>query len=133
MAEFLLKYADAHGAVHERVEDAENERALRDKYADQGVLIYSIKPRHSLGDSERRDWATDVTAISKGWQAGWLKLADIPKLFAIVGVELADDWQERLERMSAAPPAEPAGDDEDLDEDLDEDDLEDEEDERDAA
>ena len=50
MAEFLLKYADAHGAVHERVEDAENERALRDKYADQGVLIYSIKPRHSLGE-----------------------------------------------------------------------------------
>jgi type IV pilus assembly protein PilC len=32
------------------VEDAENERSLRDKYADQGVLIYSIKPRHSLGE-----------------------------------------------------------------------------------
>lgn len=50
MAEFLLKYADAQGAVHERVEDAEDERALRDKYADQGVLIYSIKPKHSLGE-----------------------------------------------------------------------------------
>ena len=50
MAEFLLKYADAQGSVHERVEDAEDERALRDKYADQGVLIYSIKPKHSLGE-----------------------------------------------------------------------------------
>ena len=50
MAEFLLKYADAQGSVHERVEDAESERALRDKYADQGVLIYSIKPKHSLGE-----------------------------------------------------------------------------------
>lgn len=50
MAEFLLKYADAQGSVHERVEDADSERALRDKYADQGVLIYSIKPRHSLGE-----------------------------------------------------------------------------------
>ncbi len=58
MAEFLLKYADAQGAVHERVEDADDERALRDKYADQGVLIYSIKPKHSLGElqavAERR-------------------------------------------------------------------------------
>ncbi len=50
MAEFLLKYADALGSVHERLEDAESERALRDKYADQGVLIYSIKPKHSLGE-----------------------------------------------------------------------------------
>jgi type IV pilus assembly protein PilC len=50
MAEFLLKYADAQGSVHERVEDADSERALRDKYADQGVLIYSIKPKHSLGE-----------------------------------------------------------------------------------
>jgi type IV pilus assembly protein PilC len=50
MAEFLLKYADAQGSVHERVEDAENERALREKYVDQGVLIYSIKPRRSLGE-----------------------------------------------------------------------------------
>ncbi|MCB1022072.1 MAG: type II secretion system F family protein [Bryobacterales bacterium] len=52
MAEFMLKYADAQGAVHERVEDADSERALRDKYADQGVLIYSIRPRHSLGEMQ---------------------------------------------------------------------------------
>ncbi len=45
MAEFLLKYADPQGAVHERVEQAESETALRERFSSKGVLIYSIKPQ----------------------------------------------------------------------------------------
>ncbi len=74
-------------------------------------------PVHSLGDSDRRQWTEEMNAISKGWTAGWLKLANIEKLFAFVGIDLSDDWRARFERMSAAPtpgqPGAPAeGDDE---------------------
>ena len=50
MPEYVLKYADAGGAVHERIEDADSEQALRERFADAGVLIYSIKPRRSAVD-----------------------------------------------------------------------------------
>lgn len=43
MAEFLLKYADARGQIKEQVAEADSERDLRDRFAQQGFLIYSIK------------------------------------------------------------------------------------------
>ena len=48
MAEFVLKYADADGAVHQRVEQAASEAELRERYAADGLLIYSIAPRTAL-------------------------------------------------------------------------------------
>ena len=45
MAEFSLKYADARGAIHQQIAEASSERELRDRFAQQGFLIYSIKPR----------------------------------------------------------------------------------------
>lgn len=45
MAEWLLKYADARGEIHQQVAIATTERELRDRYTQQGFLIYSIKPR----------------------------------------------------------------------------------------
>jgi type IV pilus assembly protein PilC len=45
MAEWTLKYADARGAIHQQVAEAASERELRDRYSQQGFLIYSIKPR----------------------------------------------------------------------------------------
>ena len=45
MAEWTLKYADARGAIHQQVAEATSERELRDRFAQQGFLIYSIKPR----------------------------------------------------------------------------------------
>ena len=48
MAEFLLKYADAQGGVHERVESAPSERQLRERYVEQGFLVYSIQPKRKL-------------------------------------------------------------------------------------
>jgi type IV pilus assembly protein PilC len=48
MAEFVLKYADPRGEVHQQVAEAGTEKELRDRYAQQGFLIYSIKPRHEI-------------------------------------------------------------------------------------
>jgi len=48
MAEFAVKYADPRGEVHQQVTEAATEKELRDRYAQQGFLIYSIKPRREL-------------------------------------------------------------------------------------
>ena len=48
MAEFVLKYADPRGEIHHKVTEAANEKEIRDKYAQQGLLIYSIKPRREI-------------------------------------------------------------------------------------
>ena len=45
MAEFVLKYADGRGQIHQQVATAGSEKELRDRYSQQGFLIYSIKPR----------------------------------------------------------------------------------------
>src|ERR1700693_3594546 len=45
MAEWTLKYADARGAIHQQVAEATSEKELRDRFSQQGFLIYSIKPR----------------------------------------------------------------------------------------
>ena len=45
MAEWTLKYADARGEVHQQVAQAESERELRERFTEQGYLIYSIRPR----------------------------------------------------------------------------------------
>src|SRR6202521_168785 len=45
MAEWTLKYADARGEIHQQVAEAESERELRDRFTEQGFLIYSVRPR----------------------------------------------------------------------------------------
>src|SRR5271154_1504506 len=45
MAEWTLKYADTRGEIHQQVAEAESERELRDRFTEQGFLIYSIRPR----------------------------------------------------------------------------------------
>ena len=49
MAEYVLKYADGRGQVHQQVLAATSEKELRDRYSSQGFLIYSIKPRSAAG------------------------------------------------------------------------------------
>ncbi len=49
MADFVLKYADPQGVVHERVETGTSEDDLRERYAAQGLLIYSIAPKRLFG------------------------------------------------------------------------------------
>ena len=49
MADFVLKYADARGQIHQQVATAGSEKELRDKYSQQGFLIYSIRQRGAAG------------------------------------------------------------------------------------
>jgi type IV pilus assembly protein PilC len=51
MADFVLKYADGRGQIHHQVASAASEKELREKYAQQGFLIYSIKARSGVGSS----------------------------------------------------------------------------------
>src|ERR1019366_10018410 len=48
MSEWVLKYADPRGEVHQQVAEAGTEKELPDPYSQQGFLIYSIKPRHEI-------------------------------------------------------------------------------------
>ncbi len=48
MAEFVLKYADARGEIHHQVAQATSEKEIRDRYTQQGFLIYSVQPRKGL-------------------------------------------------------------------------------------
>src|SRR5262249_24890342 len=45
VADFVLKYADGRGQIHQQVASAASEKELRERYSQQGFLIYSIKPR----------------------------------------------------------------------------------------
>jgi type IV pilus assembly protein PilC len=48
MAEFVLKYADPRGQIHQQVAEAGSEGELRDKLSQQGYLIYSIRPKSEI-------------------------------------------------------------------------------------
>jgi type IV pilus assembly protein PilC len=56
MAEFVLKYADGRGQIHQQVASASSEKELRDRYSQQGFLIYSVNPRVTalVGSGPRR-------------------------------------------------------------------------------
>jgi type IV pilus assembly protein PilC len=53
MAEWTLKYADARGEMHQQVAQADSERELRDRYTEQGYLVYSVRPREGVGSGLR--------------------------------------------------------------------------------
>ncbi|MFN7998799.1 MAG: type II secretion system F family protein [Bryobacteraceae bacterium] len=48
MAEFVLKYADTRGEIHQQVASAGSEKEIRERYSQQGFLIYSIKAKRGL-------------------------------------------------------------------------------------
>ena len=48
MAEFLVKVADERGHVTEQVESAHSADEVRDRIVQQGLLVYSVKPRGLL-------------------------------------------------------------------------------------
>src|SRR5438093_5998651 len=45
--EFVLKYADARGEIHQQTASAGTEQEVRERYSQQGFLIYSIRPRRT--------------------------------------------------------------------------------------
>lgn len=57
MAEYLLRYADTRGHIHEQVAEAESERQARERLTHQGFLVYSVRARDlsaRLGAAGRR-------------------------------------------------------------------------------
>ena len=50
MSEYVCKYADLQGHVHQEVETAESEDELRQRFSDRGFLIHSLKPRGALSN-----------------------------------------------------------------------------------
>ena len=48
MAEFVVKVADERGHVSEQVERAHTEAEARDRFSQQGYLVYSVRPRGLL-------------------------------------------------------------------------------------
>jgi type IV pilus assembly protein PilC len=48
MPEFVLKYADARGQIHNQVAEAATERELRDRMTQQGFLVYTVRQRADL-------------------------------------------------------------------------------------
>jgi type IV pilus assembly protein PilC len=53
MADYLIKVADERGRVTEQTEKGFSEDEIRNRYVQQGYLVYSIKPRTLLG---KRGW-----------------------------------------------------------------------------
>lgn len=49
MAEYLIKLADERGHVTEQTEKAFSEDEVRERYSQQGYLVYSVKPTGILG------------------------------------------------------------------------------------
>src|SRR5438309_926480 len=45
MAEFLLRYADPRGQMHEQVAEAPTEREARERLSQQGYLVYSVRAK----------------------------------------------------------------------------------------
>jgi type IV pilus assembly protein PilC len=47
MSDWVLKYADSRGEIHQQTATAGTEQEVRDRYSQQGFLIYSIRPRRA--------------------------------------------------------------------------------------
>ena len=54
MSEWVLKYADTRGEIRQQVVEGETAKELRDKYSQQGFLVYSIKPKTELAELSKR-------------------------------------------------------------------------------
>jgi len=48
MSDFVLKYADARGEIHQLITQAPSAQELRERYTKQGFLVYSVKPRGAV-------------------------------------------------------------------------------------
>lgn len=47
MSDFVLKYADTRGEVHNQVAQGATEQEVRERYVRQGFLVYSVKPKQA--------------------------------------------------------------------------------------
>jgi len=54
MAEWTLKYADTRGEIRQQVVEGGTAQELRDKFTQQGFLVYSVKPKGEFGELSKR-------------------------------------------------------------------------------
>src|SRR6202040_1811025 len=54
MAEFVIKIADDRGRVQQHIEQGYSEAEVRDRFAQQGYLVYWVKPQGLLSGGVRR-------------------------------------------------------------------------------
>jgi type IV pilus assembly protein PilC len=45
MSDFVLKYADTRGEVHSQMAQGNSAQEIRERYTQQGFLVYSVKPK----------------------------------------------------------------------------------------
>src|ERR1700691_4685971 len=45
MSDFVLKYADTRGEVHSQTTQGTSAQEIRERYTQQGFLVYSVKPK----------------------------------------------------------------------------------------
>jgi type IV pilus assembly protein PilC len=86
MAEFLIKMADERGHVLEQVENGVSEKDVRDRFAQKGFLVYSVKDRAgflSLNPFQRRRKIKNDEFIIFNQQLVTLIKAGLPILMAL--------------------------------------------------
>ena len=70
MAEFVIKMADDRGRTMQQVEHGYSEAEVRDRFAQQGFLVHSVKPRGMFAGGEmtlgRRRKVKQMLVIESG-------------------------------------------------------------------
>src|SRR6266496_693438 len=82
MAEFVIKVADERGNLTQQVENGYSEAEVRDRFAIQGFLVYSVKPKGLLtgGKISRRKRVKPATFLVFNQQMLTLLKAGLPIL-----------------------------------------------------
>jgi type IV pilus assembly protein PilC len=85
MAEFLVKVADEQGHLRQQVEHGYSEAEVKDRYTQQGYLVYWVKPRSLLtpGGMTRRSKLKAATFLIFNQQFLTLMKAGLPILVSL--------------------------------------------------
>jgi type IV pilus assembly protein PilC len=80
MAEFLVKVADERGHLSQQVENGYSEAEVRERFAQQGFLVYWVKPKGLIGGGGRRKKVRQSTFLVFNQQMLTLLKAGLPVL-----------------------------------------------------
>src|SRR5260370_38319188 len=84
MAEFLVKVADERGRLTQQVENGYSEAEVRERFAQQGFLVYWVKPKGLLiGGGGRRRKVKQSTFLVFNQQMLTLLKAGLPVLSSL--------------------------------------------------
>ena len=80
MAEFLVKVADERGHLTQQVENGYSEAEVRERFAQQGFLVYWVKPKGLIGGGGRKRKVRQSTFLVFNQQMLTLLKAGLPVL-----------------------------------------------------